>query len=101
MASALQTAQPFVCGGSAAMFASSIVHPIDLAKVRLQLFALQYPGQPRPSFPELITSMVKKEGISSVMFKHCVLMCMLIYLYRHSKPIETYFQHHYLKSKDV
>jgi len=27
--------EPFVCGGSAATFASCIIHPVDLAKVRL------------------------------------------------------------------
>jgi solute carrier family 25 oxoglutarate transporter 11 len=27
-------AEPFVCGGSAATFASIIIHPMDLAKVR-------------------------------------------------------------------
>ena len=29
-----KTAEPFVCGGSAATFASVVIHPIDLAKVR-------------------------------------------------------------------
>jgi len=32
-----KTAEPFVCGGSAATFASVIIHPIDLAKVCLRL----------------------------------------------------------------
>lgn len=27
------TAEPFVCGGSAATFASCVIHPMDLAKV--------------------------------------------------------------------
>ena len=27
-------AEPFVCGGSAATFASCVIHPMDLAKVR-------------------------------------------------------------------
>ena len=31
------TIQPFVVGGSAACLASFCVHPIDLAKVRLQV----------------------------------------------------------------
>ena len=66
MPDALTTAQPFVCGGLSACFASSIVHPVDLAKVRLQLFAVQHSGMPRPSFPEIISTMVKKEGISSI-----------------------------------
>lgn len=29
-----QTLEPFVCGGSAATFASVVIHPMDLAKVR-------------------------------------------------------------------
>ena len=29
-----KTLEPFVCGGSAATFASIVIHPIDLAKVR-------------------------------------------------------------------
>jgi hypothetical protein len=33
-----KTAEPFVCGGSAATFASVVIHPIDLAKVRPPLF---------------------------------------------------------------
>lgn len=66
MSDGLSTAQPFVCGGLSACFASSIVHPVDLAKVRLQLFALQHAGMPRPSFPEIITTMVKKEGFTSI-----------------------------------
>lgn len=28
-----ETVQPFVCGGTAACFASTCIHPIDLAKV--------------------------------------------------------------------
>ena len=34
-----KTAEPFVCGGSAAAFASVVIHPIDLAKVRFSLDA--------------------------------------------------------------
>ena len=29
----VKTAEPFVCGGSAATFASCVIHPMDLAKV--------------------------------------------------------------------
>ena len=32
-----KTAEPFVCGGSAATFASVVIHPIDLAKVCVSL----------------------------------------------------------------
>ena len=31
-------AEPFVCGGSAATFASCVIHPMDLAKVCLVCF---------------------------------------------------------------
>lgn len=31
--SLVTTAEPFVCGGSAATFASCVIHPMDLAKV--------------------------------------------------------------------
>lgn len=31
-------AEPFVCGGSAATFASCVIHPMDLAKVRTRYF---------------------------------------------------------------
>ena len=44
-----KVAMPFVTSGIAACFASCCIHPIDLAKVRLQLFALQNPGMPKPS----------------------------------------------------
>eukprot|EP00752_Nemacystus_decipiens_P001800 g1739.t1 len=60
------TVQPFVCGGLAACFASSCIHPIDLAKVRIQLLGSMSPDTKKPSFPALLTSMVKAEGISSI-----------------------------------
>ncbi|CAM9684883.1 unnamed protein product, partial [Discosporangium mesarthrocarpum] len=63
---AAATVQPFVCGGLAACFASSCIHPIDLAKVRIQLMATMNPDAPKPSFPALISNMVKMEGVSSV-----------------------------------
>jgi solute carrier family 25 oxoglutarate transporter 11 len=54
--------QPFLCGGLAACIASTVVHPIDLAKVRLQLL----PGKVKPSFVTLLTTMIKNEGILSI-----------------------------------
>lgn len=36
------TVQPFVCGGMAACFASSCIHPIDLAKVRTSVSLVHY-----------------------------------------------------------
>lgn len=62
----MEAAQPFVCGGMSAILASSVVHPIDLAKVRLQLFKLQHPTAKPPSFPVIISTMIKNEGIKSI-----------------------------------
>lgn len=59
-------AEPFVCGGSAATFASVVIHPMDLAKVRMQLYGQLNPGKPVPNFVELLTSMVKNDGIASI-----------------------------------
>ncbi|CAM9371813.1 unnamed protein product [Ascophyllum nodosum] len=58
--------QPFVCGGMAACFASCCIHPIDLAKVRIQLLGSMSPDVKKPSFPALLTHMVRTEGIGSV-----------------------------------
>jgi solute carrier family 25 oxoglutarate transporter 11 len=59
-------AEPFVVGGAAAMLASSCIHPIDLAKVRLQLYAVNNPGQPKPSISTMLGTMVRNDGIKSV-----------------------------------
>jgi len=59
-------AEPFVCGGTAATFASIVIHPMDLAKVRMQLYGQLNPGKPVPSFVELLSGMVKNDGIASV-----------------------------------
>ena len=56
------TLQPFVCGGASAMLASTCIHPIDLAKVRLQLFSTLNPGVSKPSFLSIISNMVRTEG---------------------------------------
>ncbi|EEC43273.1 predicted protein [Phaeodactylum tricornutum CCAP 1055/1] len=61
-----KTLEPFVCGGSAATFASVIIHPIDLAKVRMQLYGQLNPGKPIPSFPSIIKSIVTRDGPLSV-----------------------------------
>mmetsp|Transcript_1667 Transcript_1667/g.2642 ORF Transcript_1667/g.2642 Transcript_1667/m.2642 type:complete len:297 (-) Transcript_1667:220-1110(-) len=63
----LSTLEPFVCGGLAACLASSCIHPIDLAKVRLQLFATLNPeGTKKPNAIGMIAKMVKEEGVTSV-----------------------------------
>jgi len=61
-----KTIEPFFCGGLAATGASCVIHPIDLAKVRMQLFGQLNPGKPVPNFPSLLANMVKNEGASSV-----------------------------------
>jgi len=61
-----QKVEPFACGGSAATFASCVIHPMDLAKVRMQLYGHMNPGKPVPGFPTLLSGMVKNEGISSI-----------------------------------
>jgi solute carrier family 25 oxoglutarate transporter 11 len=58
--------QPFIVGGSSAMLASSCIHPIDLTKVRLQLFALTHPGEPKPSSLSILSGMIKKDGFKSI-----------------------------------
>ena len=64
--STAETLMPFACSGFAACFASCVIHPIDLAKVRLQLFATQNPGVAPPNFVSMIGSMVKQEGPVSI-----------------------------------
>lgn len=58
--------QPFVVGGCSAMFASTIVHPIDLTKVRLQLFSTLHPGELRPSPFGILSTMIQNEGVRSI-----------------------------------
>lgn len=58
--------EPFVCGGTAATFASIVIHPIDLAKVRMQLFGQSNPGQRVPSFPSIISQMIRTDGVGSI-----------------------------------
>lgn len=60
------TLQPFVVGGASAMLASCCVHPIDLAKVRLQLFSGLNPGVPRPGFSGILAAMIKNDGFLSI-----------------------------------
>mmetsp|Transcript_58843 Transcript_58843/g.133203 ORF Transcript_58843/g.133203 Transcript_58843/m.133203 type:complete len:277 (-) Transcript_58843:200-1030(-) len=64
--STAQQLQPFVTSGMAACTASSIIHPIDLAKVRLQLFAVTNPGVKPPGFVGLLQGMVARDGIKSI-----------------------------------
>lgn len=64
--SVAKVAEPFVCGGTAASFASCVIHPMDLAKVRMQLYGHMNPGKPVPGFPALLSGMVKNDGISSI-----------------------------------
>lgn len=58
-----QAAQPYVCGGSAAVFAAIAIHPIDLVKVHLQLAGQT--GANVTGF-SVARSVVAKEGISGL-----------------------------------
>ena len=58
--------EPFVCGGSAAVLASCCIHPIDLAKVRMQLYGAMNPGSKAPSFPTILRNMVTNDGFFSI-----------------------------------
>lgn len=63
----MTSAQPYVVGGSAACLASAIIHPIDVAKVRLQLHATQNAGAPTPKgFVGVLTGMVQRSGFRSI-----------------------------------
>jgi len=101
-------AEPFVCGGTAAVISAAAIHPMDLAKVsgaialswslicttcvqvimfvfskqsfilfissitsssqqvRMQLFGQLNPGKPVPSFTNILSNMVKSDGITSI-----------------------------------
>ena len=48
------------------MFASCVIHPIDLAKVRMQIHGQLNPTAKAPNFPTIISSMVEKEGFTSI-----------------------------------
>jgi solute carrier family 25 oxoglutarate transporter 11 len=61
-----KAAEPFICGGLSGCLASSCIHPIDLSKVRLQLYATQNPGKTKPAFYTIIIQMIRQEGIASV-----------------------------------
>lgn len=58
--------EPYVCGGTAATFGSCCIHPIDLAKVRMQIYGQVNPGKPIPGFPTIIKNMVASEGVTSL-----------------------------------
>ncbi|VEU44517.1 unnamed protein product [Pseudo-nitzschia multistriata] len=58
--------EPYVCGGTAATFGSCCIHPIDLAKVRMQIFGQINPGKPVPGFPTIIKNMIASDGVTSL-----------------------------------
>ena len=63
--SVAQKMQPFVCGGSAATIASCVIHPIDLAKVRMQIYGQLNPGKAVPGFPTVLKGIVQEDGITA------------------------------------
>lgn len=58
--------EPYICGGSSATFASCCIHPIDLAKVRMQIYGQLNPGKPVPGFPTILKNMIVTDGVSSL-----------------------------------
>lgn len=58
--------EPYVCGGTAATFGSCCIHPIDLAKVRMQIYGQINPGKTVPSFPTILKNMVAADGVKSL-----------------------------------
>jgi len=56
----------FAVGGASACFASAVVHPIDLAKVRLQVFATTNPFVAKPGFVGMLSEMIAKDGFKSI-----------------------------------
>ncbi|CAM9857591.1 unnamed protein product [Phaeothamnion confervicola] len=61
-----RTSLRYASGGLSACFASSCIHPIDLAKVRIQLMATLRPDAPKQSFPALLATMVQRDGFRSI-----------------------------------
>eukprot|EP00557_Chaetoceros_sp_GSL56_P008807 CAMPEP_0176498800 /NCGR_PEP_ID=MMETSP0200_2-20121128/12546_1 /TAXON_ID=947934 /ORGANISM="Chaetoceros sp., Strain GSL56" /LENGTH=56 /DNA_ID=CAMNT_0017897095 /DNA_START=120 /DNA_END=287 /DNA_ORIENTATION=+ len=51
----VKAAEPFACGGAAATFASCVIHPMDLAKVRMQLYGQLNPGKKIPGFSTILS----------------------------------------------
>ncbi len=58
--------EPFITGGLSACIASAVIHPIDLAKVRLQLFRILNPGVPLPKASTIITNIIRTEGPTAI-----------------------------------
>jgi len=54
--------EPFVSGGLSACFASFCIHPIDLVKVRLQLFATLNPNTPKPTMFQMGKNVLNQDG---------------------------------------
>ena len=65
VASMAKVVEPFVCGCFSACFATCVTHPVDLAKVRLQLFAVENAGRnvATPSLVSIWTSTINDSGV--------------------------------------
>eukprot|EP01048_Picozoa_sp_COSAG05_P020384 COSAG05_NODE_3447_length_2057_cov_1.024004_2_plen_326_part_00 len=60
-----KNAQPFICGGTSACFSSCVIHPMDLAKTRLQLVTMQNPGA-KEGLSSIFTGIIKNEGVGGL-----------------------------------
>ena len=61
-----QTIRPFVVGGSSGMTAIAIVQPLDMIKVRLQLYGEGSHGGSKPSAIGVARKMIAEEGFISL-----------------------------------
>jgi len=66
MSTLADSLEPFICGGLAAMTASCVVHPVDLAKVRVQLVGQGDAKAIRPGAFKILSTMIKEEGVFSI-----------------------------------
>lgn len=57
--------QPFICGGTSACISSAIIHPMDLAKTRLQLVTMQNPGA-KEGLASIFTGIIKNDGVGGL-----------------------------------
>eukprot|EP01029_Cantina_marsupialis_P003582 TRINITY_DN1348_c0_g1_i1.p1 TRINITY_DN1348_c0_g1~~TRINITY_DN1348_c0_g1_i1.p1 ORF type:complete len:301 (-),score=79.32 TRINITY_DN1348_c0_g1_i1:141-1043(-) len=56
--------EPYCCGGTAAIIAASTIHPIDLAKTRIQVLGLTAkPGDAKPAAIPILKQIFKSEGV--------------------------------------
>lgn len=58
----MKNVQSYICGGTSACFASALIHPIDLTKVRIQVYELPAGMTVKPGPVTIIKNIFKTEG---------------------------------------